>query len=211
MRGTGLFKSSIGAALAAVLAMAPKASAQFKPWELFLDSASTSACDVINASNAELVLLSSTSQLRIVSGTDVTLEDSFVDADGFVFLEGNPVGVIDFATDGDGLRTVWWMSLTGTVVDVNGFTGEPTQTDEFPSDFVDVPCDACAFWDDPAACEVPDPGPTLPPISVRLCGTNLVLPFGLTASSLMTLSLVHRRRTMGRRQGLEPSTIAAMD
>ena len=188
-----MLKNTIGAAVAMVLAIAPTASAQTKPWELFLDSASTSACDVINANNAELVLLSSTGQLAIVTGTDVTLEDTFVDADGFVFFEGAPVGAIDFATDGDGLRSIWWMSLTGTVVEVNGFTGEPTQTNKFPTDFVDVPCDACEFWDNPAACVADEPEPE-PPVVVRLCGADIALPIGLTASGLVALSFSRRRR-----------------
>jgi len=167
------------------------ASAQTKPWELFLDSSSSAACDVINANNAELVLISSTNQLAIVSGTDVTLENTLVDENGFVFFEGKPVGAIGFATDGDGLRSIWWMSLTGTVVDVDGFTGEPAQTNKFPTDFVDVPCDACEFWDNPAACVVDEPKP---PITVNLCGADVALPTGLMATVMATLSLVRRRR-----------------
>jgi len=129
------------------------------PWYLFRDGSSGATCGIVNAANAKLVLLTATNQLSLVTGTDVTLQDSQVDADGFVTFEGNPAGAIGFATDGDGKRTVWWMSLTGTVVNVNGFTGEPTQTSKLPSDFVDVACDACQFWDDPiqacgSACDV---------------------------------------------------------
>ena len=189
-----MLRNTIGAAVAMVLAIAPTASAQTKPWELFLDSASTAACDVINADNAELVLISATSQLAIVTGTDVTLEDTLVDDDGFVFFEGDPVGTIDFATDGDGLRSIWWMSLTGTVVNVNGFTGEPTQTNKFPSDFVGVPCDACELWDDPTVCAVVPPPQPPAPITVNLCGTDIALPIGLTATSLVALSFSRRRR-----------------
>ena len=184
-------KNTVAAAVAMVLAIIPTVSAQTKPWELFLDSASTSACDVINANNAELVLISSTNQLAIVTGTDVTLENTFVDDNGFVFFEGMPVGAIGFATDGDDLRSIWWMSLTGTVVDVDGFTGEPTQTNRFPTDFVDAPCDACEFWDNPAACLEDEPEP---PVTVNLCGTSVPLPIGLTAVGLATLSFVRRRR-----------------
>jgi len=186
-----MLKKIIGAAVVMVPAIVPAASAQTKPWELFLDSASSSACDVINANNAELVLISSTNQLAIVSGTDVTLENTFVDDNGLVSFEGRPVGTIDFATDGDGLRSIWWMALTGTVVDVDGFTGEPTQTNKFPSDFVDVPCDACEFWDNPAACVVEEPQP---PVTVNLCGASFPLPIGLTAAGLAMLSFVRRRR-----------------
>jgi len=176
------------------VAAAP-AQTSTKPWQLFLDSASNAACDVINANNAQLVLLTGTGQLSIVTGTDVTLQDTLVDADGFVTFEGQPAGAIGFAADGDGLRTVWWMSLTGTVVNVNGFTGEPTQTNKSPSDFFDVACDACQFWDDPTVCApAPPPEPTPPPVTVNLCGTSVQLPIGLTAAGLVALSFARRRR-----------------
>jgi len=191
-----LKKNTTATAFAAILAVAPTgAVAQTKPWELFLDSASNAACDVINANNAQLVLLTGTGQLSIVTGTDVTLQDTLVDADGFVTFEGQPAGAIGFATDGDGKRTVWWMSLTGTVVNVNGFTGEPTQTDKLPSDFVDVACDACPFWDDASVCAPAPPSePPPPPVTVNLCGTSVQLPIGLTAAGLVALSFARRRR-----------------
>ena len=63
------------------------ALAQDKPWVLFLDNQSASVCDVVNADNAELVVLQGTGQLRIVSGTDVTLTDAIVDDEGFVTFE----------------------------------------------------------------------------------------------------------------------------
>jgi hypothetical protein len=205
-----LLKNTVGTAVAMVLAIAPTASAQTKPWELFLDSASSSACDVINAdNNAKLVLLTATNQLSIVTGTDVTLQDTQVDADGFVTFEGNPAGAIGFATDGDGKRTVWWMSLTGTVVNVNGFTGEPTQTNKLPSDFVDVACDACQFWDDATVCAAaPPPEPPPPPITVNLCGQSIQIPIGLTAAGLATLSFVRcRRRGISTSQEASPQPI----
>jgi hypothetical protein len=141
------------------------APAQTVPWEVFLDTQSGSTCDLINANNAQLVLVSSTSQLAIVTGIDVTLQDTFVDEIGLVFFEDEPVGTIDFATDGDGFRTLWWTSLTGTVVNVNGFTGQPTQTNNLPTDFEDVGCDACDLWDNPATCADP-PDDEEPPVTV---------------------------------------------
>jgi len=128
--------------------------AQAVPWDVFADPDSASVCDTVNAANAELVVLSDTGELVIISGVDVVLDATFVDADGFVFFDGFPVGVIDFAEDGDRFRTLWWTSLSGTVVEVDEFTGEPFATDLFPSDFHGVPCDACAFWDDPADCVI---------------------------------------------------------
>ena len=200
-----MLKYTGGAVIVMVLAVVQTASAQIVPWATFDDPLSNSLCDVINANNAQLVLISSTNQLAIVTGTDVTLEDTLVDADGFVFFEGEPVGAIGFATDGDDLRSIWWMSLTGTVVDVDGFTGEPTQTNKFPTDFVDVPCDACEFWDNPAACVVEEPKP---PVTVNLCGTDVAIPIGLTAAGLATLSFVRsRRRGISTSQEASPQPI----
>ena len=54
------------------------AAGQTLPWDTFVDPLSSSACDVVNASNAELVVLSDTGQLVIVTGADVTLVDSLV-------------------------------------------------------------------------------------------------------------------------------------
>ncbi len=110
--------------LAFLAAAESRSVAQTVPWDVFEDSLSGSVCDVVNSANAELVVLSAAGQLVIVTGEDVTLQDSFVDGDAFVWLDGDPVGLIEFAEDDDGFRTLWWTSLTGTVVSVNGFTGE---------------------------------------------------------------------------------------
>jgi len=185
-----MLKDIVGAVVASVLVMVPMASGQTKPWELFQDASSTAVCDVINAdNNARFVMISATRHLAIITGNDLILEDTLVDENGFVFFEGDPVGAIGFATDGDGRRSIWWMSLTGTVVDVDGFTGEPSQTNKFPTDFDDVPCDACEFWDNPAACAEPEP-----PVTVNVCGADVVLPTSLMATLFATLSLVRRRR-----------------
>ncbi len=135
-----------------VMAMASPGVAQVFPWDLFQDPFSDSLCDVVNAANAELVILSATGEFVIVTGEDVTLEGIVVDFDGSVFLDESPAGLIAFATDGDGFRTLWWMSLTGLVINVDDLTGEPTVSDLSPGDFVDVGCDACAFWDDTVLC-----------------------------------------------------------
>lgn len=174
-----------------------RGQSQTVPWEVFLDTQSGSTCDLINANNAQFVLLRSTGQLSIVTGIDVTLGDTFVDEIGLVFFEDEPVGTIGFATDGDGFRTLWWTSLTGTVVNVNGFTGQPTQTNNQPADFEDVVCDACEFWDNPATCA--DPPEEEPPVVVDVCGAQVELPLGLSLAMMMTLSLVRgRARRVGR-------------
>jgi len=160
--------------------------AQTVPWDVFVDDQSDSVCDVVNAANAELVVLFDTRHLVIVTGPDVILEDTFVDFNGDVFYLDDWVGFIDFALDGDGFSTLWWMSLTGRVINVNGFTGEPTETELFPSDYFDVPCDACDFWDDRTVCD--------PPITINFCGMNTQLSMALTAVGLGFMSLMRRRQ-----------------
>ena len=167
--------------LAAVLACSPAlAQEEEKPWVLFFDSQSTSACDVVNADNAELVVLQGTGQMVIVSGSDVTLQDVVVDTQGFVTFEGQPAGLIDFALDGDGFRTLWWTSLVGGVARLNGTTGAPSFTENLPEDYTDVACDACDFWDDQTVC------PQTPP---SICGAGLPFLSGLTFAGLMGLRM----------------------
>ncbi len=184
-------------AFVVLVGLGSQAGAQTVPWVIFDDPLSTAQCAVINANNAELVLIDSTRQLALVSTTDLILENAFVDDGGFVTFEDAPAGALAYATDGDGGRTLWWLSITGTVVTVNGFTGEPTLTDKTPNEFDDPSCDACDFWDNRVACldeEPPPDGEPPPTVSVPLCGTNVVFPLGLTTTMLLTLSWVRRGR-----------------
>lgn len=152
--------------------------AQEKPWVLFLDSQSTSRCDVVNADNAELVVLQGSGRMVIVSGSDVTMDDLVVDSQGFVFFAGQPAGLIDFALDGDGFRSLWWTSLVGEVARVNGVTGAPSFTTKSPDDYRDAACDACDFWDDQTVCPEPLPIPAI-------CGTGLPFALPLTLAGLL--------------------------
>ncbi len=171
-----------------VLVACSAVSAQTKPWDVFDDTQSAARCDVVNVANGELVVLTDTGEFVFVSGTDVRLPDTFVDGAGNVFYLGDPAGLIDFATDADGLRSLWWLAITGEVVSVDGFTGEPTVTDLRPTDFPDVPCDACDFWDDQSVC-VDAPLPVEPPvISINLCGVNGGLSMMMTAIGLGFMS-----------------------
>ncbi len=133
------------------LIIAP-AQAQDVPWNVYADDLSASVCDVVNASNVELVVLSDNGPLVIITGPDLILPGTFVDNNGFVFVDGFPTGFIDFALDGDGFRTLWWLTLSGTVIFVDSFTGLPSDSLAFPDEFVAVPCDACELWDDPFDC-----------------------------------------------------------
>lgn len=123
------------------------AEARGVPWILYGDTESDSICDVVNTENAELVVLESTGQLVYVTEFDWVLFETFVDEEGFVFFDGFPAGFIEFATDGDGFRTLWWFYSIDDVADVNTVTGQPTPTGLTPAVFFNVPCDACEFWD----------------------------------------------------------------
>jgi hypothetical protein len=170
-------RRSIMAVAFCLCIMGGAASAQLQPWQLWVDPQTGSRCDVINAANAELVVLLDDFRLTIVSGPDLILEGTIVDSQGFVYFLDQPAGIIDFATDGDGFRTLWWMTLNGRVMEVDELSGGPTPTLEFPTDFTDVPCDACPFWDDPAIC--PDDSP------VRICGLGVPLAGTLTLAGLL--------------------------
>lgn len=128
------------------------ARAQGVPWLVLADPDSDSVCDVVNASNVGLVILADSGELVIVSGTDEILLGSLVDVDLYVFFDGTPFGLIDFVEDADGFRTLWWLTFTGTVVEIDTLTLEPFDSGALPSDFADVACDACPLWDDPTAC-----------------------------------------------------------
>ncbi len=170
-----------------------EALAQQDPWNTYTDATNVSRCAVINAANAELVVSSVTGQLVLVSATDVTLEDTFVDADNFVFFEGESIGSIGFAADGDGLLSLWWLTLTGTVVEIDSLTAVPSATDETPSDFTDAGCDACDFWDDPSPCEEPT-------ITVPLCGVDVPVTLPMIGLGLGVMGFV-QPGGRGRRNG----------
>ncbi|MCH7594995.1 MAG: hypothetical protein IID35_00410 [Planctomycetes bacterium] len=141
----------VGAIAACVLTPAPL-NAQQLPWIRYEDDLSTSICGVVNTAYLELVVRNNGS-LEIVTDLDALLSHTFVDAEGFVFFDGLLVGVVEFAEDADGFRTLWLLTLSGTVLDIDPITGDPLATNFFPSDFSDVPCDACDFADGPVGCD----------------------------------------------------------
>jgi len=130
------------------------ATAQTLPWDVFADPQSDSVCDLVNATNVQLVVLTGTGELEIVSGSDVILSHLFADANLNVYMDDLPFGLIDFADDGDGFRTLWWLTFQGTVVDIDTLTLQPSDSGRLPTEFRDVGCDACTLYDDPNACTV---------------------------------------------------------
>lgn len=164
---------TIAAAFIITTLLVSHASAQ-TAWDQFFDDTniSDSVCGVVNADNAQLVVLYDTAQLMIVTQNDTVLADTFVDADNNVFFENQPTGFVEFFDDGDGFRTLWWVALNGRVVTIDPFTAVPSATDFTPADFTDAPCDACEFVDLPpdGICDVVEP-PDIPIIEINLCGT----------------------------------------
>jgi len=148
------------AVLAAVLVLGGNVSSNFAqevPWDVFPDLESDAACSVVNAGNLEVVVLSDTGELVVVTEEDYPLDDAaFVDENGVFFFDGIPVGQISFADDGDGFRTVWLLAPDNTVLELDPLTGEPIFTDLIPDDFVGVPCDPFELWDDDDFDDVPD-------------------------------------------------------
>lgn len=176
---------------ALVVLVGSAAMAQTPPWDIFDDAQSTSTCDLVNASDTELVVLR-TGELAIITGRDVTLADSFVNDQGDVFIGNDQFGFISFATDADGFRTLWWTSLTGRVLDIDGLTLEINETDKFPDDFADVPCGVCdsGLWDIRADCDDID----VPPVTVRLCGNDVVITMIMSFGGLLAFAVPMRRR-----------------
>jgi len=145
----------VAGAVVCVLMSVETASAQL-PWVEYVDSLSGSRCGVVNASNMELVVLDPSGELARVDGTDVAFVDTYVDGDDNVYYNGFLVGYIEFATDGDGYETLWLFTTLDDVADVDPVTGDLAITNLFPTDFVNVPCDACAYWDAPDECNDAD-------------------------------------------------------
>lgn len=210
--------------LLTVCAITPTVAAQLVPWTTFLDFETGAECGVINAANAELVVLSATGELVIITGRDTILDGTFVDDNLFVFIgcDANlncfPAGFIDYDFDGDGELALWWMALNGTVFDVDGFSGEPLTTDLRPFDFFGAPCDPCDLWDDHDACFhgddddiiiiiddddddiiviIDDDNDNPGAITISLCGMGVPASFGMTMVGLMFMGLTRRSRFLG--------------
>lgn len=180
------------------LMYAARPAAAQTQWDVFTDAQSDSLCGVVNALNNELVVLNGTSQLMIVSSRDTILTDTFVDLEGFVFLGIDPVGVIEFAEDADGFRTLWWLTLDGRIVQLDPFTAEPTTSNELPRDVRNVPCNACQFVDNPIAelCAQDDvivsDNPFVPLI-LNFCGVGSGMMLTMTLCGYIGLAVVRRR------------------
>jgi len=193
-------------AVGTVLAITSPARAQtINDWQVFPDPVTDALCDVVNASNAELIVLTDTGQMAVVSGTDVILSDLVVNQNNEVAFEGQPFGFLTYAEDREGLPALFWTTLTGSVVGIDTFTGEPFDSGQLPEDFPNTACDACNFVDSSPICDgtgggdgdggggdVPFDGPLLP----LLCGALSAPTMLATLGGLMGMRFVSpgRRR-----------------
>ncbi len=185
--------------VSAALLLAPStARAQInEDWAVFPDSETTAECGVVNASNAELVVLFEDGVMATVGG--VILTDLVVDLDSPawpVTFEGAPAGFLAFATDGDGLPALFWFTLGGTIVGIDTFDAEPFDSGLFPEERINTGCDACELITSPL-CEVDDdPDDDFPdfPDLPLLCGAGAPMSAALGMVSLGLLGFSRRRR-----------------
>ena len=65
-------------------------------------------------------------------------------------------GYIEIAEDGDGLPTVFWTTLTGTLLEINTLTGEPSDSGVMPNERTSTGCDACDYIEQSVHCDSND-------------------------------------------------------
>jgi len=174
---------------------APAARAQIEEeWTVFTHNNQSITCDLVNGSNAEFVVLFPSGELTTVSGivlSDILVNLNSTNAFPVTYL-GEPAGFIAFRNDGDGLPTLFWLSLGETVIGINTLSSAPFDSGDPPSDFVNTLCDACEVVDSSLCDDGTDPPDDFPPIF--LCGSGA--GEGLVAASVLlpVLGLVRRRR-----------------
>jgi hypothetical protein len=188
--------------LFAVFAVAPAAlGAIEEDWTVYPDPDSEAECGVVTAANVDLIVLFEDGVMVIVSGTDVILEDLVVDEAGNVRYLNEPAGIVAFAEDKDGLPTLFWLSLGGTVVEIDTFTGEPSDSGLLPEDIGNTVCDACELIDQSSLCDDGGNGNG----NDNGNGGTIEIPVfcgagapGALAMSLLGLPLLGWRRAAGR-------------
>lgn len=183
------------------------AQAQERLWVQYQDSISQQVCGLIHAAEIELVVLPASGAFVKVSGSDLVLADYVVDASGNVYYGEEPAGFIGFETDADGDRALFWMTLNGHLVSIDAFDASHSESDVLPSNLRNTGCDACAKWDNPAACaddtgdeenvdenDVEDAANAI----AGLCGAGS----GTAATLSLAMLLTGKTRRLSRRRGI---------
>ena len=185
--------AALGALAALFLAGTRPAAAQLdESWVVFVNDDIDFRCDLINGFDSEFVVLENTGEMVLITGRDAILNRIFVDSNDLVYFNDAPAGQIELLVDADGLDAVFWTSLTGTVIGVDTFSGEPFDSGYLPTE-LSSGCDACLLIDESVFCEGDGgfvPLPPLPP----LCGA------GIPGFAAMGMMLAFSLRFAGRRR-----------
>ncbi len=171
--------------------------AQIDDWVVFQDTATETECGVVNASNAELLVVYDMGNMAVVSGPDTIIDDLYVDELNQVFYQDNPAGFIEIAEDGDGLPTVFWTTLTGTVIKIDTLTGEPSDSGYEPYEIFNTGCDGCDYIDASDLCEDGSNSSgddTTNDFNLNLCGAGAMESAAAAVVLLPFLSLASRRK-----------------
>ena len=172
-------------------------------WVVFQDSLTGAECGVINAANAELVTLFDSGTMVVITGADVRLNDLIVNVYDEVFYQGEPAGVIAFFDDADGLPAVFWTTLTGTVMQINTLTGQPSDSFLSPEEISATGCDPCELIEESVHCGVENgagndtPPPTADEIMPFQCGAGAAGAAVVGTLLLPLAAFRSKRRVMG--------------
>ena len=194
--------------------LASTAWALEEDWTVYPDPFSDAQCGVVNAWNAELLVIFESGTMVVVSGADVVLEDLFVSGspDNEVFYLDEPFGFLQYAEDGDELPTLFWTTLTGTVVGIDTFTGEPFDSGSLPEERFATFCDGCDLVDTSPFCEDVPGGSDLGGGNlggdlnidvgelIQFCGAGATDSTATTAILLPVVGVFVRRRTKRHRK-----------
>ena len=189
------------------------ASAQ---WDVFENPDVSSQCGVVNTggeqTGLEFVVRSCDGALVLVTGDDVGFANTYVTLDGVVEIDGEFAGYVEYYEDADGYFTLWWVNEDGRVMDFDDVTYQPYETEYYPDEYSNVPCEAEELWGGDADCDEPFGQETMLPAELPedqpggvgsetsdladLCGSglNLTLIFGGGVLPLLCLGYRRRRR-----------------
>lgn len=119
-------------------------------WIVFEDAETDATCGLVNTASEDFIVLFDDGVMVQVSGPDMVFENLVVAEDFTVLLEGESIGFIEYAEDGDGLPTVFWFTNEGTIVEVEN--GVPFDSGLRPVDITGTGCDACEQIDSSSLC-----------------------------------------------------------
>ena|GEM_PF-1148455 len=180
-----------------VLGASSSIRAQERPWWEFEDFESGIVCSLVHAANVDLVVLRSGGEMMVASPPNNVLADVVVDDNFDVFFDGSFAGSIAFAEDADGDRALFWLTITGRVVEVGDFDASPSPSDSSPGDIKGTGCDVCARYPALAGCgpDDDDDDDTVSSPLTALCGAGT----GAAAMLSLGLLLVGKGRRVSRR------------